>query len=117
MPQAKQPKILKNYKRTQRTARPDSKKEGVLKQLVGICAKKGWVVRREQLKRGHGWKVVSGTCRKAEERLIFVDRRLSQDDQIAFLVGKLREDQEAICPDALQELPERYREALVAESA
>ena len=69
----------------------DYEKEGVFKQLCSELESAGFEVRREELKSGFGWKVVSGSCRANEQRLIFVDRRLSQQEQINFLKGKLAE--------------------------
>lgn len=69
----------------------DYEKEGVFKQLCGELESEGFQVRREELKSGFGWKVVSGACRANEQKMIFVDRRLSQQEQIDFLRGKLAE--------------------------
>lgn len=68
----------------------DSKKEELISSLSERLAGAGYKVRRESLKRGPGWKVVSGSCVARGERLIFVDRRMSQDEQVAFLRLKLR---------------------------
>lgn len=59
------------------------------KELVAQLEQLGYVTRREELKRGHCWKVLSGACRSLSQRLIFVDSRLSPDEQIAFLSVKL----------------------------
>lgn len=65
----------------------NEEKEGVVRELSSTLERAGYVVRREKLKQGHGWKVVSGTCQTAEQRLVFVDRKASLDDQILFLKG------------------------------
>ncbi|RMG43368.1 MAG: hypothetical protein D6719_03970 [Candidatus Dadabacteria bacterium] len=67
----------------------DPKKEALLKELSQIITDAGYTVRREKLKQGHGWRVLSGCCRAEENRMIFVDRRLSLDDQLAFLVSRI----------------------------
>lgn len=67
----------------------DPVKEAEFSTLAGRLAEAGYKVRRESLKRGHGYRVVSGSCIAQGERLIFVDRRMSQDEQIAFLEAKL----------------------------
>jgi hypothetical protein len=67
----------------------DPKKESTIQGLCTRLVDAGFTVRREELKRGLGWKAVSGRCRALEQRLVFVDRRLSQDEQIAFLQGML----------------------------
>jgi hypothetical protein len=59
------------------------------KELVGKLEGVGFVVRREELKRGHCWKVLSGVCRSLTQRFIFVDSRLNPDEQIAFLASKM----------------------------
>ena len=77
----------------------DPKKEGLFRELSEKLSVHGFVVRREDLKAGHGWKVISGGCRLDRERYIFVDRKIPQDDQIDFLKSKLTELGEAL-PDA-----------------
>ena len=75
-----------------KTARArDPKKDVIFKDLSVELNQAGFQVRREKLKRGHGWKVVSGSCRAGENNLIFVDQRLSQDEQIEFLKSKISE--------------------------
>jgi hypothetical protein len=69
----------------------DPKKEGILKALAGIIEKAGVEVRREELKRGPGWRATSGFCRHNQSPVIFVDRILPQDDQINFLLDKITE--------------------------
>jgi hypothetical protein len=59
------------------------------KELVGKLEGLGFVVRREELKRGHCWKVLSGVCRSLTQRFIFVDSRLNPDEQVAFLSAKM----------------------------
>ncbi len=61
------------------------------KELVGQLEQLGFVVRREELKRGHCWKVLSGACRSLAQRYIFVDSRLSPEEQVAFLSTKVSE--------------------------
>jgi len=75
----------------QRFIPKDGKKEALFRDLVLALKGAGFEVRREKLKGGHGWKVVSGTCRAQDNRLIFVDNRMPQDDQILFLQSKIRE--------------------------
>ena len=83
--------------------RYDPKKESTIKELSRSLESAGYVVRREQLKRGHGWKVVSGMCRANDSKLIFVDRRMSQDEQLDFLRERSR-DLNVPLPD-LQQAP------------
>jgi hypothetical protein len=71
-----------------KTIGPDPKKELVFKGLSRVLQDAGFEVRREKLRQGHGWRVISGACRHEQRNLIFVDRKLSQDDQISFLRAK-----------------------------
>jgi len=68
----------------------DPKKECKFKELISSLADLGFQVRREKLKQGFGWKVMSGECVLEEKNVIFVDSRLTQDEQIEFLAVKLR---------------------------
>ena len=53
--------------------------------MVAQLEQLGFTVRREELKRGHCWKVVSGSCRSLTQRFIFVDSRLAPQEQLSFL--------------------------------
>lgn len=81
-------KIIKNKKR-RTVVSMDPKKECLIKELSLVAEAHGYRVRREHLKQGLGWKVVSGMCRKGEEKIIFVDRKLAQTEQVSFLLGRL----------------------------
>jgi len=59
------------------------------KEMVAQLEQLGFTVRREELKRGHCWKVVSGSCRSLSQRFIFVDSRLAPQDQLSFLEAKI----------------------------
>ncbi len=82
--------------------RRDPVKEGRIAALVAELLAQGVVVRREELKRGLGWRASSGACRVFDQNTLFVDRRLGVDDQIAFLEARLtlmkQSDDEAV-PD------------------
>ena len=72
--------------RKKRTAKKkDPKKEMLFKSYLAVFEEAGIAVRREKLRRGLGWQVHSGNCRLERSRLVLVDQRLSQDDQLAFL--------------------------------
>ncbi len=79
---------MKSQKRSVITK--DPKKETVFKELCSKFESAGLTVRREKLKQGPGWKVVSGACRANNQRLVFVDPRLTQDDQILFLRSRAK---------------------------
>ena len=92
----------------------DPAKEQSLKALGAILSRAGYVVRREKLKSGPGWRAVSGSCHRASaaggtESITFVDRAMPQDDQIEFLVGRIRELALAVSAEDVQELPETLR--------
>jgi hypothetical protein len=59
------------------------------KEMVAQLEQLGFAVRREELKRGHCWKVMSGSCRSLTQRLIFVDSRLAPQEQLSFLEAKI----------------------------
>lgn len=67
----------------------DPKKESIFKELAQKLAESGVIVRRERLKQGPGWKVLSGSCQVTESNYLFVDSRLSQDEQLELLSNRL----------------------------
>jgi hypothetical protein len=74
----------------------------------------GFRVRREELKRGHCWRVVSGACRSRADHYIFVDSRLSAQEQIAFLNAKAREVE---APEAAPSTPDEPAEQSTEQPA
>lgn len=74
----------------------------------------GFKVRREELKRGPGWNVSNGSCRKIDEQLIFVDRRSSIDDQIGFLAQCFIKAGLSLDEQRLDEIPEDLRPLLLS---
>lgn len=78
-------KLVKKKKSEQK----DPKKESILKDLAQLLKAAGFEVRREELKRGPGWAASSGSCRAQNQKLILIDRKLPQDDQINFLISKI----------------------------
>ena len=82
--------MLKKKKKRKPSQR-DPEKERVYKDLAAKLSERGFSVRREKLKQGFGWKVMSGSCTLESEAIIFVDSRMTQEDQIAFLTSKLQE--------------------------
>lgn len=95
----------------------DPKKEHVFKELSDLLSTSGVNVRRERLKQGLGWKVISGSCRAHNNNLVFIDRRLPQDEQIAFLLAKISSLQLQIPEDKLQCLPEHVRNQYLLAAA
>ncbi len=88
--------IIRKAKR-KKSSRPSWSKdqEQRYRDLLAQLENHGYVVRREELKRGHCWKVVSGVCRSLSQRFVFVDSRLSPQDQLSFLEGKLVDIEDA----------------------
>ena len=104
--------IIKKRRSRRISAEKDPQKEGVFKGLVNILQKAGVEVRREELKRGHGWKVSSGACRLQEARKVFVDRMLPQDDQISFLIDQILELNISPLKEDINELPDVVKNQL-----
>jgi len=93
-------------KRKKKISVRDQKKESILRELSSVLEEAGYRVRREKLGRGHGWKVLSGSCTCLEKDMIFVDRRLSQNDQISFLIAKISMLGVKVDPSRVESLPE-----------
>ncbi|NLF25233.1 MAG: hypothetical protein GX589_06190, partial [Deltaproteobacteria bacterium] len=55
------------------------------------------------------WRAVSGSCRHVGDNLIFVDKKLPQDDQIAFLVSRITSLGVTLNQDELAHLPDKWR--------
>ncbi len=109
-------KIIKKKKK-KTVIKKDSKKESVFKHLSGVLSGSGHEVRREPLKQGHGWRVLSGACEANDQNLIFVDRRLTQDEQINFLATRIVSLGIALSEDELAPLPERLQNLLTQKAA
>jgi hypothetical protein len=79
--------IISRKNKKRKSSRPawSKEQENRYRELVSTLEQAGFHVRREELKRGHCWRAVSGSCRSMTERFVFVDSRLSPDEQIAFL--------------------------------
>lgn len=80
---------IRNTRLKRQGVKQDPKKEAAFKLLVQQFQDAGFQVRREELKRGLGWRAASGNCTAMGEQIIFVDRRLSQDEQIEVLRSRL----------------------------
>lgn len=83
--------IKKSKKKRAVRVQWSSEQERRYKALVEQLEAEGVKVRREELKRGHCWKAQSGSCRSLGDRYVFVDSRLSADDQVAFLSAQIQE--------------------------
>ncbi len=109
-------KIIKNKKRRQVVVN-DPKKESIIKELAVFAETQGFTVKRENLKQGIGWKVMSGSCRFNEQQIIYVDRKLSQADQISFLFSKFVSLELKPDLDQMQNLSEDTRNMFVSIAA
>ena len=87
----------------------DPKKEDMIKKVCALFDENGIKVRREKLGQGLGWKAVSGSCKVRDEQLVFVDRKLEQDDQIVFLMTKTKEKNITIPEEILANIPEKLK--------
>ncbi|MGA1192438.1 MAG: hypothetical protein ACO3XO_09175 [Bdellovibrionota bacterium] len=104
---------MKKKKDTNRT-QPDKKKEQQIQSLIEILATQNIQVRRERLKRGSQWSVQSGICQLGEALTVFVDRNLSQDDQVEFLISTICQMSLSIDQTLLQALPKQVQNLLSA---
>ncbi len=77
--------MKRKEKNTKKTSLIDPNKEKLVKSLILQLQERGLTVRREELKRGNGWRAKSGQCTVTEGKIVFVDSRLSQNEQIDFL--------------------------------
>lgn len=98
---------LSQAKRRKKVITYDPQKEKIINMLSSILDDAGFHVRREKLKQGYGWKVLSGSCCLERQDLIFVDRRLPQDEQLSFIVSKIIALKIDIKPESLLGLPEK----------
>lgn len=105
---------LKIKKKSSKKAKKDPQKERIFKSLCLLLEGKGLSVRREELKQGHGWRVASGACRVKDQPFLFVDRKLPQDEQIEFVLGKISDLNVVIVPEDLKDstLPEKMKQNL-----
>ena len=106
------PVVKKPKPKTTRSIDPS--KERIFKGLSSLLACQGYSVRREELKRGPGWRALSGSCRKIDEKIVFVDKRSSIDEQIGFLIQELMSLKIACDEVSLAALPEEFREPVAS---
>ena len=99
-------------KQTMKEVVRQTNKDVIFRGLALVLDRAGYQVRRERLKQGCGWKVVSGSCRSINDHLIFVDKKLPQDDQITFLLSKISNLGLKLDEAQLQELPQKWRAVL-----
>ena len=101
-------KIIKKKKAAKRPVR-DAAKERLFREIAAVYLKQGVTIRREKLKQGHGWKVLSGSCRAQEKEFLFVDSRLGIDDQLVFLLSSAERYEIEIPEELFLQIPENLR--------
>lgn len=107
----------KKGKKASDKSRFDPVKDRVFKKLAAILEIKGFKVRREELKAGPGWRASSGSCRAKAERLIFVERRLPQDEQLNFLLSTALDLGLNFETSEVAELPEATQHVLLKQGS
>ncbi|MCB0320735.1 MAG: hypothetical protein KDD60_07385 [Bdellovibrionales bacterium] len=84
----------------------EKEKEQYIQVLTSQFRESGYEVRRERLKRGFGWAVQSGVCSVFGSPVVFLDRALSVDDQLDFLILAFREHGLKLTESGAGQLPE-----------
>lgn len=74
---------LENMAKVKSKAEKD--REAQIKRLVSILKNQGVIVRREKLTRGVSFRVKSGSCMFSGENIVFVDKRMSSEQQLSIL--------------------------------
>ena len=95
-------------------SKQDVELEGTIKVLERSFETRGIRVRREKLWAGPAFKVKSGNCVFSGENFIFVDRRLSADQQLGVLIDYVSEAAFTLSSDELKKIPARTRETIRA---
>lgn len=90
-------------------AHSEKVKEEAVRELSAFLSSHGVVVRREELKRGPGWRVMSGGCRVEGKPVLFVDRRVSLDEQLDVVIEKVKALAVIVPHDILERLPAAIR--------
>lgn len=107
-------KIIKKKNKPSKPVNFSSKKDNLIKALIRLCKERGVDIRRERLKQGFGWRATSGICMHQEKPVVFIDSRLEQDDQLEFLLSKIRDLNIAFNEEELREIPLKIQTQMVA---
>ena len=88
--------------------------ETLVQALIRAVEYLGVKVRREELRRGPGWRTMSGQCRVQQVSFCFIDRTLPLQEQVALLSALLHErvrlaDAVTFPSELLAALPESAR--------
>jgi len=95
-------------------SKQDVELEGTIKVLERSFENRGIKVRREKLCAGPAFKVKSGNCIFSGENFIFVDRRLSADQQLSVLIDYVSDAAFTLSSDELEKIPVRARETILS---
>ena len=86
-------------------ATKESISDSNIRKLQKIVQKNGIEVRRENLTRGLAFKVKSGVCQFSGKPLLFIDKRLSNEQQASVLVDYLLDLKLEVKDPDIDELP------------
>ena len=91
---------------TGKRSRKHSNPQARLNELIHYARLQQIEVRTEKLLREVGYRVVSGSCRLNEKKLIILDRDLAVRDQVDLLAGEIRQSlpDPAVIPPHLADL-------------
>ncbi len=103
---------MKNGKSVQ-----EKKEESQIRLLAKALLQSGIEVRREQLARGHSFRVKSGDCLHTDRSLLFVDRRLPLSQQLSVLVDYIVDKDLQLPSEVIGDLSAQTRSLLVSEAS
>lgn len=83
-----------------------------IRHLTEVIERNGFHVRRENLTRGHSYRVKSGECVFSGSNIVFVDRRLPGKQQISVLLDFVVDQKLTLSADDLSGISERARSVL-----
>ncbi len=96
--------------------KPKSKKELLeakqIRDLSRVLETKGIEVRRENLARGHAFRVKSGDCLFADKPFLFVDKRLPHTQQVTLLLDYIVDQDISLSSSDIENLSEQARSLL-----
>lgn len=76
---------LRNKRGKTQASTPSRQKTERLDELISRVEANGVKLRKEKLKQGFGWKCLSGACFLKGQAVLFLDSKMSIDEQIDFL--------------------------------
>lgn len=92
----------------------EAEQEALVRFIQKALERRGITVRRENLTRGPAFKVKSGRCLYTGQKHLFVDRRLSPDQQISFLIEFLVDAPFELTEEEFDNLPKATQELISA---